>query len=155
MLPRRDRRCGTSLVVQWLRHHAPTTGGLSSIPGQGSHTPQPKRPRMPQRRLKILCASVKTLCSQKKREPRDGLAPGNPTQKGPGRKPLFLRKGTVNTTAATPGQRSVGKSDGTGWGETCPADIKMNSEITTMEGWAPLQIRQTNETKFRHRLKGT
>ena len=33
---------GTSLVVQWVRFHAPNAGGLSSIPGQGtrSHMPQ-------------------------------------------------------------------------------------------------------------------
>ena len=31
---------GTSLVVQWLRLHAPNAGGLGLIPGQGtrSHT---------------------------------------------------------------------------------------------------------------------
>ena len=81
---------------------------------------------------------MKTLCSQKERELRDGLALGNLTQKGPCQKPFFLQKGTVNITPATIGQRSVKKSDGTEWGETCPADIKMNSEITTMEGWAPL-----------------
>ena len=35
---------GTSLVVQWLRFHAPNAGGLGSIPGQGtrSHTLQLK-----------------------------------------------------------------------------------------------------------------
>ena len=27
---------GTSLVVQWLRFHAPNVGGLGSIPGQGT-----------------------------------------------------------------------------------------------------------------------
>ena len=27
---------GTYLVVQWLRCHAPTSGDLSSIPGQGT-----------------------------------------------------------------------------------------------------------------------
>ena len=34
----RDFR-GTSLVVQWLRLHAPNTGGLGSIPGQGTKIP--------------------------------------------------------------------------------------------------------------------
>ena len=34
----RDFR-GTSLVVQWLRLHAPNSGGLGSIPGQGFHRP--------------------------------------------------------------------------------------------------------------------
>ena len=35
---------GTSLVVQWLRLHAPSAEGLGSITGQGtrSHTPQVK-----------------------------------------------------------------------------------------------------------------
>ena len=30
---------GTSLVVQWLRPHGPSVGGLGSIPGQGSLDP--------------------------------------------------------------------------------------------------------------------
>ena len=40
-----------SLVVQWLRHHAPNAGDSSSIPAQGirSHMPQ----------LKIPCAAKK------------------------------------------------------------------------------------------------
>ena len=29
---------GTSLVVQWLRLHAPNVGGLGSIPGQGTRS---------------------------------------------------------------------------------------------------------------------
>ena len=29
---------GTSLVVQWLRLHAPTVGGPGSIPGQGTRS---------------------------------------------------------------------------------------------------------------------
>ncbi|TEA26021.1 hypothetical protein DBR06_SOUSAS3210075, partial [Sousa chinensis] len=29
---------GTSLVVQWLRLHAPIAGGLGSIPGQGTRS---------------------------------------------------------------------------------------------------------------------
>ena len=35
---------GTSLVVQWLRLHAPNAGGQDSIPGQGTgcHMPQLK-----------------------------------------------------------------------------------------------------------------
>ena len=37
----KEFRIGTSLVVQWLRFHAPNAGGLGSIPGQGvrSHMP--------------------------------------------------------------------------------------------------------------------
>ena len=37
-------RGGTSLVVQWLKLHAPSEGGLGSIPGLGT------RPHMPQLR---------------------------------------------------------------------------------------------------------
>ena len=50
--------CQTSLVVQWLRLHAPNAGGLGSIPGQGteSHMTQ-LRVRMLQ--LKILHAATK------------------------------------------------------------------------------------------------
>ena len=29
---------GTSLVVQWLRLHAPNAGGLDSIPGMGTRS---------------------------------------------------------------------------------------------------------------------
>ena len=49
-LIKKDTR-GTSLVVQWLRLHTPNTGGLGSIPGQGtrSHVPQ-LRVRGPQLR---------------------------------------------------------------------------------------------------------
>ena len=47
---------GTSLVVEWLRLCAPNSGGLGSIPGQGttSHTLQ----------LKIQHATTKTWHSQ-------------------------------------------------------------------------------------------
>ena len=31
-------RLGTSLVVQWVRLHAPNAGGLGSIPGQGTRS---------------------------------------------------------------------------------------------------------------------
>ena len=49
---------GTSLVVQWVRLRAPSAGGPSSIPVQGtrSHVPQ-LRVRMLQ--LKILHAATK------------------------------------------------------------------------------------------------
>ena len=45
---------GISLIVQWLRHCAPNTGGLGLIPGQGirSHMQQ----------LKILHAATETHC---------------------------------------------------------------------------------------------
>ena len=47
---------GSSLVVWWLRRHAPNAGGLGSILGWGT------RSHMPQ--LKILNAANKTWCSQ-------------------------------------------------------------------------------------------
>ena len=50
---------GTSLMVQWLRLHAPNAGGLGSIPGQETRSLMPQlRPRMLQ--LKILHATTKT-----------------------------------------------------------------------------------------------
>ena len=33
---------GTSLVVQWLRLHAPNAGGLGSIPDQGTRSLRPQ-----------------------------------------------------------------------------------------------------------------
>ena len=47
---------GTSLVVQWLRFHAPNARGLGTIPGQDA------RSHMPQ--VKSLYAVNKTQCSQ-------------------------------------------------------------------------------------------
>ena len=52
----KSRQDGTSLVVQWLRLHAPSAGGLYSTPGQGT------RSHMLQ--LKILNAATKTWHSQ-------------------------------------------------------------------------------------------
>ena len=56
---------GTSLVVQWLRLHAPSAGAPCLIPGQGtrSHMLQ-LRVRMPQ--LKIPCAATKKKKKKKK-----------------------------------------------------------------------------------------
>ena len=48
---------GTSLVVQWLRHHASKAEGLGSIPVQGTS-------HMLQLRSKIPSAATKTWCSQ-------------------------------------------------------------------------------------------
>ncbi|TEA24312.1 hypothetical protein DBR06_SOUSAS4410010, partial [Sousa chinensis] len=40
---------GTSLVVQWLRLHTPSEGGLGSIPSQGTRSHMPQiRVHMPQ-----------------------------------------------------------------------------------------------------------
>ena len=38
-LKKKKGGCGTSLVVQWLRFHAPTAGGRGSIPGRGTKIP--------------------------------------------------------------------------------------------------------------------
>ena len=45
-IPFTSKRIGTSLVVQWLRLHAPNAGGPGSILGQGarSRMPQLKEP---------------------------------------------------------------------------------------------------------------
>ena len=41
--PRLGGITGTSLVVQWLRLHASNTGGVGSIPGQGTKNPHATR----------------------------------------------------------------------------------------------------------------
>ena len=48
---------GTSLVVQWLRFHAPSAGSPGSIPGQGtgSHMPQLKIPHVPMKIKDATC----------------------------------------------------------------------------------------------------
>ena len=62
-LLKNDWRGGTSLVVQWLRLHAPNAGGMGSIPGQGTRSHMlPLRVHMPQ--LKILHATTKTRYRQ-------------------------------------------------------------------------------------------
>ena len=54
---------GTSLVVQWLRLHAPNAGGPGSIPSQGtgSHMLQL---RIPHVATKISHAAIKSQSSQ-------------------------------------------------------------------------------------------
>ena len=51
-----EQQQGPSLVVQWLRLHAPNAGALGSIPAQGtrSHMLQLKNPHVA---VKILCAT--------------------------------------------------------------------------------------------------
>ena len=51
------KKLGTSLVVQWLRLHAPNAGGSGSIPGQGARTHIPQL-RVCMLRLKISRAAV-------------------------------------------------------------------------------------------------
>ena len=43
----KKQKQGTSLVVQWLRLHAPNTGSQGSVLGQGT------RSRMPRERLRV------------------------------------------------------------------------------------------------------
>ena len=58
---------GTSLVVQWLRLHAPNAGGPGSIPDQGtrSHMPQ-LRVLMPQLKIPHAATKIRSLVSQLK-----------------------------------------------------------------------------------------
>ena len=57
---------GTSLVVQWLRIHAPNAGSLGSLPAQAirSHMPELKVFHRLQQIVKILHVATKTWCSQ-------------------------------------------------------------------------------------------
>ena len=54
---------GTSLVVQRLRFHAPSSGGPGLIPGQGTRSHM-QQLRVPLPQLKIPCAATETWCSQ-------------------------------------------------------------------------------------------
>ena len=54
---------GTSLVVQWLRLHAPNAGGLGSIPGQGTRSCMPQlRVHMPQLRSPLAATKKWASC---------------------------------------------------------------------------------------------
>ena len=54
-----EKLVGTSLLVQWLRLHAPNAGDQGSVSGQGTRSRMLQlRARMPQ--LKIPQASTKT-----------------------------------------------------------------------------------------------
>ena len=52
----KEEKRGTSVIVQWLRLHAPNAGAPGLIPGQGT--------RSCMLQLKNLCATIKTWCSQ-------------------------------------------------------------------------------------------
>ena len=57
----KKKKPGTSLVVQWLRLHAPNAGDLGLIPGQGTRSHMLElRVCMPPRRLKIPCVTTKS-----------------------------------------------------------------------------------------------
>lgn len=67
-----NQHIGTSLMVQWLRIHAPNARRPGSIPSQGtrSHMPQLRIHVLPLNilnatiRMKVLCAATKTSHSQ-------------------------------------------------------------------------------------------
>ena len=46
------RHLWTSLVVQWVRLHAPNAEGLGSIPGQGTRTPMHAATKSPHAKIK-------------------------------------------------------------------------------------------------------
>ena len=58
---------GTSLVVQWLRLHAPNAGGPGSIPGQGTRSLMPQL-KIPHASKKFSHAATKTRCNQIKKK---------------------------------------------------------------------------------------
>ena len=53
----------TSLVIHWIRLHAPNAVGLGSSPGQGTRSHMPQL-RVYMSQLKILKTTTKTQCSQ-------------------------------------------------------------------------------------------
>ena len=59
---------GTSLVVQWLRFHAPKAGGPGSILDQGT--------RSHMRQLTVRMPQPKTRCRQIKKKNKPGVLPG-------------------------------------------------------------------------------
>ena len=72
-LPLKELTLGPSLVVQWLRLHAPNAGGPGLIPGQetGSHMPQ-LRPDMVFKVKVLVTQLYLTLC-----DPMDCNPPGS------------------------------------------------------------------------------
>ena len=59
---------GTSLVVQWVRHHAPNAGGPGSIPGRGTRSHMHAATKKPAATTKIWSSQIK----KKKKQPRHG-----------------------------------------------------------------------------------
>ena len=55
---------GTSLVVQWVRLHAPNAGGPGSIPGWGARSHVHAATKSSHATTKIPHAKTKTQCSQ-------------------------------------------------------------------------------------------
>ena len=64
-------RGGTSLVVQWLRHHASNAGGTGSIPGWRSKI----LPAMPRCLKKIYCIGryINIYCINKRSNYEEGI----------------------------------------------------------------------------------
>ena len=63
-LPFKNTTSGTTLVVQWVRLHAPNAGDLGLIPGRGTRSHMHAATKHVA--TKILCATTKTWCSQNK-----------------------------------------------------------------------------------------
>ena len=65
-IPIKRHNSGTSLVVQCLRHHSPSAGGLGSTPGQGtmSHMGQLRVHMVPPKIPHATGKKTKTQCTQ-------------------------------------------------------------------------------------------
>ena len=55
---------GTSVLFQWLRLHAPTAGGLGSIPGQGTKIPHAVWCGQKNKMIEHLCEQGSPLIKQ-------------------------------------------------------------------------------------------
>ena len=62
----KNYKCGTSLVVQWVRLHAPNAGGLGLIPGRGTRSHMHATTKSPHA-AKSPHATTKTRHSQNKK----------------------------------------------------------------------------------------
>ena len=49
---------GTSLAVQWLRLHAPSAGGMGSIPDQGTKIPHATWPKKRLHLVQFICITL-------------------------------------------------------------------------------------------------
>ena len=64
--PVKNKSPGTSLVVQWVRLHAPSAGGLGSTPGRGTRSCTRAATKSLHAATKILHAATKTQHSLNK-----------------------------------------------------------------------------------------
>ena len=67
---------GTSLVVQWLRLHAPNAGSLGSIPGWGTRSRMPPATKSSHAATKSLHAATKRSSMPQQRSHVPHLRPG-------------------------------------------------------------------------------